>query len=482
MIWICLAGSLWIETAGCQGGHASGGSVEQSPRQDVEVPAALASLVDSNVISDDDGDDSHESAQDHGDGAPCPVVARGELADDELPPAGLVERYIQAAQEQLDGGSPAAAFTCADLASDVAPRLPEPQLLRAQSLTRLHRMEESLVAAALALALAPKDPAVLLAAAETYLAPEGSAASATARANVALELASTAIGIVRARDGSRQSNKRLAADLLTLQARSLNYLGQPVQALAASDSALRAVPGVSAAQYERAAALFDLHRFSDAKRQLMALLRDEPNDASAHDLLGLTLQWLDRAALPSIRLARSISGAPLPSVPLSADAQAHFAKARSLDPEHFFLPQLITEAEFRTQIDLVLKSLPAGRQKLLKGVRFEISDLPLLSDLQSVSPPFPPTILGLFRGDWPAAGEPGSRSPEPAGSVDDRSDVAPDADALGVMPSIVLYRVNLAREARNRQELNAQIRTTVLHELGHFDGLNEDDLRRRGLQ
>ena len=46
--------------------------------------------------------------------------------------------------------------------------------------------------------------------------------------------------------------------------------------------------------------------------------------------------------------------------------------------------------------------------------------------------------------------------------------------------SIVLYRKNLARAVKTRAELSEQIRDTLLHEIGHLEGLDEDDLRRRG--
>ena len=49
-------------------------------------------------------------------------------------------------------------------------------------------------------------------------------------------------------------------------------------------------------------------------------------------------------------------------------------------------------------------------------------------------------------------------------------------------PSIVLYRKNLARAVRTRAELSEQIRDTLLHGIGHLEGLDEDDLRRRGME
>ena len=53
--------------------------------------------------------------------------------------------------------------------------------------------------------------------------------------------------------------------------------------------------------------------------------------------------------------------------------------------------------------------------------------------------------------------------------------------AQPVPRAILLYRLNLARAVRTRAELSEQIRRTLLHEIGHLEGLDEDDLRRRGL-
>ena len=92
-------------------------------------------------------------------------------------------------------------------------------------------------------------------------------------------------------------------------------------------------------------------------------------------------------------------------------------------------------------------------------MREYVADLPDPVDLKAVQPPFPPTILGLYRG-------PVGRAPAPGDEP----------------PSIVLYRKNLARAVKSRTELSEQIRDTLLHEIGHLEGLDEDDLRRRGME
>lgn len=59
-----------------------------------------------------------------------------------------------------------------------------------------------------------------------------------------------------------------------------------------------------------------------------------------------------------------------------------------------------------------------------------------------------------------------------------------DVDAFEGMPDttvILLFQRHLERECRTRDELAEQIRITLLHELGHVIGFDEDGLDRLGL-
>jgi predicted Zn-dependent protease with MMP-like domain len=56
------------------------------------------------------------------------------------------------------------------------------------------------------------------------------------------------------------------------------------------------------------------------------------------------------------------------------------------------------------------------------------------------------------------------------------------ADPWTHLPSsIVLFQRNLERFARSRDELAEEIAVTLVHEVGHFLGLDEDELYERGL-
>jgi predicted Zn-dependent protease with MMP-like domain len=112
-------------------------------------------------------------------------------------------------------------------------------------------------------------------------------------------------------------------------------------------------------------------------------------------------------------------------------------------------------------VKAVLAALPEPARRALAAVPLEVVDLPAADDLLAVDPPLSPSILGLFRGP-----------PE--------NERCTDADGPRCR-SIVIYRRNLVRFAKDRGELTDQVRVTLLHELGHLQGESDDELRARGL-
>jgi predicted Zn-dependent protease with MMP-like domain len=59
--------------------------------------------------------------------------------------------------------------------------------------------------------------------------------------------------------------------------------------------------------------------------------------------------------------------------------------------------------------------------------------------------------------------------------------LGPVRDHTGALPDrIVIYRRPLERAFPNEVELRREIRVTVLHEIGHFFGLDEDRIRELG--
>ncbi|MEZ4359030.1 MAG: metallopeptidase family protein [Kofleriaceae bacterium] len=364
----------------------------------------------------------------------CPVVP--PLGERESEFDAAVAKLIEAANQQLDAGNPASAWTCADRAADLSPQSVEAHHLRGAALAALERWSEAQLAFSLALSLDPSDPETLRGAAHFYI-NEIERSQDSLRLGLSLAERGSARAIAR-----RRRNPELIADLALLEAQALSDLGHSDEALPRLDVVLRQSPSRADALHERGVARFNLGMFADAKPDFLAVIEQRPQDAFAHHMLGLTLDWL---------------GDP--------KAQEHLQKAVELAPAEFTPEVPLPAEELRSEIASVVASLPPARLAAVRVARFEVTDLPSLEDLRSVSPPFPPTILGLYRGPLDAA------------------DAVSAPDAIhATTPSIVLYRKNLARAVRNRSELAREIRDTVLHEIGHLEGLDEDDLRRRGME
>jgi Flp pilus assembly protein TadD len=361
----------------------------------------------------------------------CPAVIP-DNADDEARVSALLDE----ANKQIEHAQYAAAWTCADRAGDLLPTSVEAQHLRGAALAALGRDAEAQTAYALALALDPDDPETLRAVADFYINGKGERGRDALR--LGLELAQRGSRRAEAR---RRRNPPLVADLAVLEAQALNDLGRSDEALSRVTAALRIAPGRGDALHEKGVALFDLSRFGDARAALQKALAIQPDDAYTHQMLGLTLEQLGDAKA----------------------AEAELGRALELAPNELARPVVIPVAEFQKEVDAVVATLPPARRARVRSIKIEIADLPDPTDLAAVTPPFPPTILGLYRGPVGHAAElPVQAGDEPV--------------------SIVLYRKNLARAVKSRTELSEQIRDTLLHEIGHLEGLDEDDLRRRGME
>ncbi len=402
--------------------HPEGGSGTMVAASTAPVPSKAGAMVEGAAVMRP----HHEEPV-----VECPAVVP-DTADDEV----RVSLLLDAANEQIEHAAYAAAWTCADRAADLSPTSVEAHHLRGAALAAVGRDADAQLAYSLALSLDPDDPETLRAVADFYINGKGERGRDALR--LGLELAQRGSRRAQAR---RRRNPPLAADLAVLEAQALNDLGRSEDALARVDAALRIAPGRGDALHERGVALFDLSKFGDAKTAFTRALAIQPEDAFTHQMLGLTLEQIGEPATAETELKRALELAP---VDLTA-------------------PILISVNDFQQEVDAVVASLPSDRRTKVRAIKIEIADLPDPSDLAAVKPPFPPTILGLYRGP---VGHAASVPPQPGEEP----------------PSIVLYRKNLARAVKTRRELSEQIRDTLLHEIGHLEGLDEDDLRRRGME
>jgi predicted Zn-dependent protease with MMP-like domain len=341
---------------------------------------------------------------------------------------------VDQAGRSYDEGNASRALACAEEALSSAPRLVSALHYRAAALAALGHLEDAQVAYARALAVDPDDPDTLHGAADLYVER---LAGDRSRLELGLEYA-----LRGARLAQRPPHRdpRLAAQLLVVAAMAENDLGQNAAALQHANEALAVDSRDLDATYEKGVALYEICRFAEARAALARVLALAPDDAWAHHQLSLVSERLGDVAR----------------------AAALERRARELAPAEFRTPVALDGAAFEAEVKGAIAALPAAERRALTEAPVEIADLPALDDLTAVDPPLSPSILGLFRGpseEEPCLPEDGPRC-----------------------RSIVLYRQNLLRYARDRQDLAEQVRITLLHELGHLHGDSEDDLRERGLE
>jgi tetratricopeptide (TPR) repeat protein len=359
-----------------------------------------------------------------------PGRGRGEAGADSAD--GLVESAADAFEE----GRLEEALERAEAALRVSPRHVAALHYRAAALAELDRLDEARDAYEAAVRAGKDDPELLLGAADFLLNVVGRDGDAEREDHErALELAARGRKLARkARDAE------LAGELSWLEGVALNQLGRSQEALAALTAAGEALPDAVEVLVERGFALYELCRFDDAQRAFERALSLAPDDAwTIHELGLLAERRGDRAK-----------------------AEALLARARKLAPEDFPADLPVDEETFRGEVRSAIAALPERERRALDGVPVEIEDLPDAEDLLAVEPPLSPSILGLFRG--PSEDEPCTAADGPR------------------CRAIVFYRKNLVRFAHDRRELEQQVRVTLLHELGHLHGENDDELRARGLE
>src|SRR5438105_145491 len=108
----------------------------------------------------------------------------------------------------------------------------------------------------------------------------------------------------------------------------------------------------------------------------------------------------------------------------------------------------MTHREFKRIAEQLLAELPAAVRERLGNVAILIED---------DAPSDNPDLMGLFVGI----------------SYDEGDPMLPN--------EIILYKNNIEWEAGSDERVREEIRITLLHEIGHFLGLDEDDLADRGL-
>jgi predicted Zn-dependent protease with MMP-like domain len=120
----------------------------------------------------------------------------------------------------------------------------------------------------------------------------------------------------------------------------------------------------------------------------------------------------------------------------------------------------LTDEEFAEVIEDAIDSIPEGFHRYLKDVAVDIEDMPDATTCAELKLRDPRTLLGLYRGT----------------PLTQRHVEAP----YRFPERIIIYQENIERICRSKTQMIDQIRRTVLHEVGHHFGLNEQQLRELG--
>ena len=115
------------------------------------------------------------------------------------------------------------------------------------------------------------------------------------------------------------------------------------------------------------------------------------------------------------------------------------------------------EERFRQLVEEALDNLPQEFAKRISNVSIVVEDIPSKELLKSLKLPPWALLFGLYQG-----------VPQTKRGV--YSGVLPD--------KITIFKIPIERVSRTEEDVKAQVRATVVHEIGHHFGLSEEDLRK----
>ena len=120
----------------------------------------------------------------------------------------------------------------------------------------------------------------------------------------------------------------------------------------------------------------------------------------------------------------------------------------------------VSKAKFAELVERALDELPDQFAEFLEEVPVEIRDRPTLKQLKQAGLGRDELLLGLYTG-----------IPRTERSV----------EHSGRLPDVIyIFQEDIEQASDSEEELVDQVRITVLHEIGHHFGLDEDDLDRLG--
>lgn len=118
----------------------------------------------------------------------------------------------------------------------------------------------------------------------------------------------------------------------------------------------------------------------------------------------------------------------------------------------------VTEEEFEGLVTEAVSSLPQKFKEKMENIAIAIEDLPSQELLREMKIKSPYGLLGLYRG-----------VPFPRRGIW-YGNVMPD--------KIIIFKKPIEVRCRNNEKIKESVRRVVIHEIGHYFGLGEADLRK----
>jgi predicted Zn-dependent protease with MMP-like domain len=122
----------------------------------------------------------------------------------------------------------------------------------------------------------------------------------------------------------------------------------------------------------------------------------------------------------------------------------------------------IGRAEFEKLVEQAIDSLPPRFLRHLENIEVVVEDDPTDDELRSADMEPGDVLFGLYQG------VPQTKRNTWYGNV------LPDR--------IIIYQRPIEAGARDRQEIRKEIRITLMHEIGHYFGLGEDEISEAGYE
>jgi len=232
-------------------------------------------------------------------------------------------------------------------------------------------------------------------------------------------------------------DRALQAEVYYLKSKALFYLDDLEGALFLVRRATKSVGDQPVYCAFEGQLLFELGRYEESRRVLEHAAALDPDSPHVIYHLGLVIERLED----------------------SEAAMAAFTRANALDPQHYLIPAELIESSFRAAVEEALRNLPRSIREYVQDVPLLVEDFPSIDLVmrENVSP----QILGIFIGV-------------------PRTEAAATYQAAD-LDRVIIFKKNLEKVCQDREELIEQIQVTVRHEIGHYLGLDEEDLETLGL-